>query len=59
MSNFQETKEAYLMVPEEDTSKRGEFLKKLADLYETSEEAKDFWELLGQFSKYMAKSKGC
>jgi hypothetical protein len=56
MSDYKETKEAYLKVPETDIAKRSSLIKKLIDLAGTSEELKDFFKLAGQFEKYLRPS---
>lgn len=55
MSDYKETKEAYLKTPEGDTHERASIIKRLFDLATTSEEAKETWRILGELSEYVAK----
>ncbi|MFZ2390478.1 MAG: hypothetical protein WA092_00190 [Minisyncoccales bacterium] len=59
MDGYQETKEAYLKVPETDIRERSSFIDKLNDLANTSAEIKDLWKTIGEFVGYLAKCKEC
>lgn len=55
MSDYKETKEAYLKTPEDDVNERASILKRLFDLAMTSDEMKETWRILGELSEYVAK----
>jgi hypothetical protein len=59
MDGYQETKKAYLEVPETDIGKRSSFINKLNDLANTSAEIGDLWKTIGEFAGYLAKCKEC
>jgi hypothetical protein len=59
MTDYDEVKEAYLKVPENDIRERSSFIDKLTDLANTSREVKDLWNTIGEFAGYLAKCADC